>query len=57
LDLIKGIGEMRVELVVGEDCHGVNGVDRSGAGGLLIEEYGWLLLIGADLECNLGLLD
>ncbi len=57
MDLIKGIGEMRVELVVGEDCHGVNGVDRSGAGGLLIEEYGWLLLIGADLECNLGLLD
>ena len=46
-----------MELVVGEDGHGVNGVDGSGTGGLLIEEYGWLLLIGADLECDLGLLD
>lgn len=57
MDLIKGVGEVRVELVVSEDGHGVNGVDGSGAGGLLIEENGWLLLVGADLEGDLVLLD
>ncbi len=46
-----------MELVISEDGHGVNGVDGSGTGGLLIEEDRWLLLVGADLECDLGLLD
>lgn len=48
---------MGLQLVISQYGHGVNSVDGSVACGVLIKEDGGLLLMGADLQGDLLLLD
>lgn len=38
MDFLKGVVEMGLELVICEDGHGVNGIDGSCTGGILVEQ-------------------
>lgn len=37
MDFFKRIGELRLELVICQDGHGVNGVNGSDTGGVFVE--------------------
>ncbi len=48
---------MCLQLVIGEDGHGVDCVYGGVPSGLLVEEDSGLLLVRTDFKCGLGQLD